>query len=438
MDEAVSAEARYRDIYRAEAAELKAMADGLSAPFEQRFELSQLLARTLDTTRWDDEAPRQIEMRLELASRHLRRRCLEAAHAAADRCWKSPPQKQALRTAAGQAMDHGYERELQPVLLEERLAGAAPPPEGWHADHVLFSSGQAALTTIVLARSDRNRLRVDHVGGYFETRDLFGLLTADYHRHEGLAAAAKDTGLLLAEPAFCAEGLHWPDLTSLREFRPGLLVLDTTLAGATFDYRQVLEASGGPVVMLRSGLKLDQAGLELANVGIVSLYSRTPVALGEDLRRIRGLIGAGLTLDEMAALEAPWFLDPDHAGAYARAVFESNAALARALGGDRDGDAPFCVLHLDSDDPAAYRAFERAVEAGAKQRGLLFDRGGSFGFRGHRFEAVIPHAAQGRPFLRIAMGARAGWSCDGIVDLMRGLAPEWKRKMREAGKPAAA
>ncbi len=434
MGEAVSGDADHQSVYRREAAELKAMADSLAAPFEQRLELSRLLARTLDTGRWGEEAPRQVEMRLELAARHLRRRCLQAAHAAADRCWKSPPQGQALRTAAGQAVDHGYERELHPALLERRLGAMAPAPDGWQADHLLFSSGQAALTAILLTLKPG---RIDHVGGYFETRDLIELTGGDYRRHVSLHGVPRHVDLLLVEPVFCADGLHWLDLAGLAATRPGVLVLDTTLAGATFAYRDVLAVAEGPVVMLRSGLKLDQAGLELANVGIVSVYRRGDGRLGRDLRRVRGLIGAGLTLDEMAALEAPWFLDQAHAGAYASAVFASNAALAGALGIERSGHAPFCVLHPDDDDPETCRALERVVEAEAKRRGLLFDRGGSFGFRGHRFEAVIPDPAQGRPFLRIAMGARAGWSRDGIIELLARLLPEWKRKMHEAG-PAAA
>ncbi len=458
----MSSAGRYLDLYRAEAAELEAMAGSLAAPSDQRFDLLRLLDRTLDRGRWDAQTPRQIEMRLELAGRHLRRRCLQAAHAAADRCWKSPPQAQALRTAAGQAADHGYERELQPLLLEQRLTRAAPPPPGWSADHILFSSGQAALTAILLssmASPRGGRLSVAHAGGYFETRDLFGLLGGmgvEYRRHDALAEVTGRADLMLLEPVFCADGLHRLDLSALpallRADPPALLAFDATLAGATFPYRDILERIGADtqvtVACMRSGLKLDQAGLELANVGIVSIYRRERgMALGGALRRIRGLTGGGLTLDEMAALEAPWFLDPDHAARYAQAVFANNAALAQAMPARSEvctvaggaPAAPFCVLHLPEVDPQVCRDLEAQIEAAAKARHLLFDRGGSFGFRGHRFEAVVPEPSQGRPFLRIAMGARAGWSRDGIITLMREIASggEWKRKMREA-RPAAA
>lgn len=94
-------------------------------------------------------------------------------------------------------------------------------------------------------------------------------------------------------------------------------------------------------------------------------------------------------------------------------------------GYERDLDpsavAPFCLVHLKSGDIAAYRTLETRIGEAVAERGLLFDRGGSFGFRGHRYEVVEPTPDRGAPFLRIAMGARGGPSLNGIMELMREL-----------------
>jgi hypothetical protein len=190
------------------------------------------------------------------------------------------------------------------------------------------------------------------------------------------------------------------------------------------------------LVRLSSGLKLDQAGLELANVGVVSLYRHADQSFAldpvEKLKKARVLTGAGLGFDAIGALEAPWFLDRDFARRYADAVFENNALLAARLSeidglfsqvshpslGNKGAQAPFVLLQLREDDPENYRRLEEIIARTAKERQIRFDKGGSFGFRGHRYEAILPEAGEITPFLRVALGARKGWSRDGVVALL--------------------
>src|SRR6185503_12963632 len=100
----------------------------------------------------------------------------------------------------------------------------------------------------------------------------------------------------------------------------------------------------------------------------------------------------------------------------------NNAALAKAVAENNrrfapishpsliGGNAPYCVFQLPNADPPAYDALENEITEEAKRRRLLLSPGGSFGFRGHRFEIVRPGTGEA-PFLRIAMGRRSGWSC---------------------------
>jgi hypothetical protein len=83
--------------------------------------------------------------------------------------------------------------------------------------------------------------------------------------------------------------------------------------------------------------------------------------------------------------------------------------------------APYCAFQLKQAAPEAYDALEQEIIAEASRRRLLLHPGGSFGFRGHRFEIVKPETGE-PPFLRVALGRRSGWSCEGVVAMMAEIA----------------
>jgi hypothetical protein len=333
---------------------------------------------------------------------------------------------------------------------------------------LVFSSGQSALTGLILSLLGEGRsgetLHALFLGNYFETHDLFDLFA-----HGVVCDRVHDWGscltpellsrydVIVAEPVSYGREMRAFDIDrllaawrALNEERPLTLIFDTTLVGPRAPSEKILSGVWRPpapaplVAQLRSGLKLDQAGFELANVGIVSLFAPADQperfsTFSARLRRVRTLTGSGLTFDDLAVLEAPWFLDASVLARHTDRIFANNAALARALKhsqvsvahpsllGEQDwAVAPFCIIHLEHDDIAAYRALENKIGEEVERRGLLFERGGSFGFRGHRYEVVEPDPARAEPFLRIAMGARSGPSFVGIVELLREVfaAPE--------------
>ncbi|MES1152532.1 MAG: hypothetical protein ABUL54_11585, partial [Dongia sp.] len=412
----------------------------------------------------DNLSPWEMAAEIDRLALALRRICLGLAHAASDRALRSPRDKDLTMAPDGTAIDFGYERSIAPETLEDRCERYAPAPKGWHADHILFSSGQAAMNTLLLALSPRgatptNPPRIRHLGGYFETEELVAMLASHGMARELPKLGSDTADVLIMEPVYFdrAAQSHVVDIqAALRthcasaEGCPSLVVVDTTLDGPCFDLERILPAAMGClappplVVRLSSGLKLDQAGLELANVGIVSLYrhERQTFAIDpvEKLKKARVLIGAGLGFDAIGTLDAPWFLDRAFARSYAEAVFENNALLATRLAETRldsgglfahvshpslevaGAQAPFVLLQLHEDSPENYRRLEEIIAHKAKARHVRFDKGGSFGFRGHRYEAILPEAGEIMPFLRIAVGARKGWSRDGVVTLLEEIA----------------
>ena len=383
--------------------------------------------------------PHAAERAAEAFARAFRALWLDAAGSEASSVYRSPTASETQRIARHHDA-FGYERDLQPETLERRCRDffSAPPP-GWRQEHILFSSGQAAMTTalLVLGRhiaSDGPTLRLAHRGTYFETRALIRSLPFIAE-----ATFAQTADLVIDEPVCCDGQFHQIDTGKQLSASPCAVIFDTTLMGRKDGVREYLAAlgAGGKQIVMRvaSCLKLLQGGFELAIVGVLSVHtSHASVGgLGDKLRRMRTLTGSGLHLVDAIALEAPWVFDPNHADAYASAIFDHNARLAYAVqqsntrfepvthpafGG---GGAPFCSFRLQKGNLEAYDALDQEIAAEALRRRLNLVRGGSFGFRAHCYEIVKPETGEA-PFLRIALGRRGGWSCEGVIVMMAQLA----------------
>ena len=402
-------------------------------------DLRTLAERAAEASGHGDFLPRRVrggndwlaqERQLDTASMTLRRTWLGVAHRPGDATLKSPRAGHVAHIACGSDVSFGYERDIDVGLLEQRK-GYLQAPGGWEADLVLFRSGQAALACLIHFAAARwgttEPLTVAHAGAYFETASLLASWPQRLIRQLDEATSAD---IVIAEPVWC-DG-QFGCGRALPQARHAL-ILDITMAGPSYDLAPHLRDCP-LVIAYSSGLKLDQAGLELANVGIVRVLSRDKAEAGNELRQLRGLTGAGLTLDELSALSAPWFMDRAYADRYTAAIFANNRALAQAIGthspvfaarchpslADPAADAPFCALTLNEPSPERYRALEARVAQECERRGLLAVKGGSFGFRGHRFELIEPE--QGQTFLRVALGWRDGWSRQGLCELFAELA----------------
>jgi hypothetical protein len=412
------------------------------------------------------------EQRLEKLEQELRQAWMRVAHQYSDPYMKSPPLGECKHLPSGAPLEHSYERNIRPITLEARCQSYRPPPQGWQADSVLFSSGMSGLATflqsyLAMARPvPENPLRLRMWGGYFETLVLLELLrdaAFEYrriHAQEELFAEvmAGAADIVLLEPV----NYDW-DLNSLNvprfiqswrhctRSRRSVIILDTTLVGHSFPVASFLKAlSVAPpslVVQVSSGLKLDQEGLELANVGILTIYfpqlhdqGTSAQQVGHYLRKVRTIVGSGLSLDEMAILDVPFFLDPTAFSRHCKAVFLNNALLAQSvdccsglfsrivhpsLSDAKDwpwAQSPFVVFHLSQDDLACHGLLLAVVAYEARKRNLCLKMGSSFGFRGHRFEVIIPKLADRRGLFKVAMGAQMGPSRNGVISLFRSLA----------------
>ena len=407
--------------------------------------------------------PVELERLAEAFCRSLRHLWIEASASTTSLDYRSPPTAHKTRTATGRNIEFGYERDLQPAYLEERCRRFFdPPPAGWTSDHVLLSSGQSAMAAVLHALEggawcgiDR-KLTFIHLGSYFETAEIFSLFSSLLKPiacgREAVRTIDKlDADVFIVEPVFCDGefgSVNFDQLLDqhLQVPRPRVYIFDTTLTGASYSIEKDLvrmKHLKTPVVFrLISGLKLLQGGMELAGVGVLTVFTpddaTTPAKQwGDAIRKIRTLLGLGLSFADVAILEAPWFLDREYTEIYQRAIFDNNARLASAVDADNRifrgtfhpsiipdcpafRTAPYCVFRLQHDNCEGLVRLEKLLQCETQNRGILLECGGSFGFRGHRFEIVRPEDGS-EPFLRVALGRRPGWSCDQIILLMREL-----------------
>jgi hypothetical protein len=393
----------------------------------------------------------------------LRHLWIEASVASTSQNYRSPPTEQKTRTATGRNIDFGYERDLHPTYLEDRCATFfGEPPQEWVSDHVLLSSGQSAMAAVFHALEggsvvggDR-RLSFVHLGAYFETAEIFALFSSllkPIGRGRAAVGAMRewDADVCIIEPVFCDGEFGTVDVDAVidehrKKPRPRVYVFDTTLTGTSVSLENNLgrmRPLNPPVVFrLVSGLKLLQGGLELSSVGVLSVFTLRDSRIsarewGDRIRKIRTLLGLGLSFADVAVLEAPWFLDREYTRLYQQSIFDNNARLAKAVSANNrlfrgtfhpsilprwqgPHDAPYCAFRLENGDAQAYARLENRIRDEVRNRNILFEAGGSFGFRGHRFELV--HPEDGESFLRVALGRRSGRSCDQIIALFRELA----------------
>ncbi len=312
----------------------------------------------------------------------------------------------------------------------------------------------------LLGRADRP-LRLDFWGDYFETDIMLeylsgpGMVPRKLVAGTGPVAGDEAVDVVLVEPVRYSWTLDAVDPRNLvtqwlrGPNRPPVIVLDTTLtspAWPTAGVLAALAASGAAplVIEVRSGLKLDQQGLEVANLGVVDIFSHetsaapnlTAHTFVKALELARGTAGACLSASALASLDAPFLLDERWTRRHAGAVYHHNARLADRLSSasgalfdtiahpalSGSGHAPFVVLGLAEDDLDNHGFLLGVVRHEVVQRGLLATHGSSFGFRGPRFETIIPRLSEGNGLFKVAAGSRGGPSLAGLEDLLVELA----------------
>lgn len=356
----------------------------------------------------------------------------------------------------GISPDYAHERFGVEQALEKRFARNSPEAlSGWTTNHLIFSSGMAAITCYAMAIANLCKNWQDPIlyswPGYYETSRLFAELDGTSIRWRPQSrldiSLSSTSGMRVfhIEPVSFCKSMTVFDLDAFRSMLEKadhsgatLILVDSTVCSHTLPMEDFLrELSGIDVVIaqVESGLKLYQQGLEFENFGISTLYSLRSCEWSEKLidliKEWKCLTGSGLSARGSALLDVPFVTETQPRIDYARQVYSQNRELASLI---RSGGIFAKVTHssLDSNSPWAESPFVffqlRSSEAlglvlgvltqESRVRNLTLFHGQSFGFRSRRFEGFFPYGDSETPILRVSMGARSGPSAIATAELL--------------------
>ncbi len=389
---------------------------------------------------------------LQAMTTRVRARFLEGIASITSRRWRTPPDGVPMPFPGSEhPYAYTYDRQHPPKALESRFSVDST------TGVVLCSSGMAALNTVFQAFNFLldERLKLAAFASYFETLSLLRIGPfANRFSRAGTEAelaeviSSEDVGIVLLEPVHYDWRLwttRWSDILTALSGRayPPIVILDTTLTGICPEQSaiiQELRAVVPTVVNIRSGIKLDQQGLELANLGLVEYWCDDPSVfekIGRTLRTCRSICGATLTWSAACALASQHIFGPESTIRYSQQVFDTARDLAERVRGAGDlfsavsfpappWAAPIVVLELAEGGNDNYRDLATTLDQAQEVRGLTWQMSGSFGFRTHRFETILPDELlrQGETHagaLKIAAGCYAGARHEGIVELLQEL-----------------
>ena len=418
------------------------------------------------------------ERKLEALIMELRHHWLCAVHGRSDRYLMTPPQTQIKYLPDGERVNYPYDRWLKPQHLERRLSEASPTPKSWHKQSLVFASAMAAITTFLQAyrglapqwmKELSGSLSLHWWGGYFEIGKALQLICDQRfvgRKHADQAGLHKhirqgQTDLIMVEPVAAKLELDVFDLDGFVEAwenrksqRPATILVDTSMMGDAFsmaDFCRRLNANPPALIVeVRSGLKLDQQGLELSNAGLMNLWVPEGPKSEELLKEItrslqicRTTLGTALSFNELAALQAPLFLDTELLSTHTDAVFAANRQFAQSLNPLIKPDtglfdavfhpslephperpwaqSPIVYLRYRPDDDSGRAFLNNVLDFESHRRKLCFWSASSFGFRSHRYEMGYGRGIRYNT-MRVAMGSRQGPSFDGVVTLFQELA----------------
>lgn len=446
----------------------------LQAQAEEQGRLLQICAdmeQIVGKTDWPETEPASTSLafdnHLQRLTGAIRARYLYSIAEITAQRWRTPPDGIAMPFPGNaQPYSYTYDRQHPPKPLEARMA-----VEGQH-EVVLCSSGMAGINVVLQALSfllnSSNKLAA--FASYFETLSLLriGPFSKRFVKAGSEAElcdliAADNVGIVLVEPVHYNWSLsvtRWQDiLTSLANSDdPPIVVLDTTLTGVCSAQTKLVEQLRQvvPVVIcIRSGIKLDQQGLELANLGVVELWCEDPKAaekISSTLKTCRSICGATLTWADACALAPEGIFSPTSVSSYGTRIFANARAMFNQLRNvgslfasvshpEPPWPAPLIVLELADGGSENYRDLATILDAEQTKRGLDWPMSGSFGFRSPRFETILPEELL-RPgemhagALKIASGCYEGARHQAITELILELAtfPDLQTAQREFGK----
>ncbi|QFY04160.1 hypothetical protein LA664_02110 [Lactobacillus amylolyticus] len=220
-----------------------------------------------------------------------------------------------ISDAQGAEYHYSYETLLNDENAFSDLLGYSI--QGMHNKTFLFSSGMNAISNILYCFSSfiRENLNIQASVGYFETKYFFKILSSMGNRINLDIKCDIDANVFYFEPIKYDATLSVTNIDDLidrinnSKAKIKFVIMDSTMHNRTNIFQNIIKKISNirNIVFcdIRSGLKLDQEGLELTNLGICTVFiSKQSNNFFEAVKRYieqyKGLTGTNISFHALA------------------------------------------------------------------------------------------------------------------------------------------
>lgn len=262
--------------------------------------------------------------------------------------YKSPANKKVIKTLNGNRINLDYERLITYREFENSIV--SEDIRNFSKFNIIYSSAMASIIAIInlIDKVFENKKVISGLvsAGYYETITFLQnkLSRISYQDMNNKYENYGQFDFYLIEPVKAKFSLETSDIyeimTDISKFNDKLkfVIIDTSLQGNSFNLDSIIEKINSLdniiIVNIRSGLKLDQEGMEISNFGIVTYYfSKSTKILLESIRlfleKNRGIYDNSLSYHEVCLLDNNVFLKNN---SYSKLILGNTKKFTQLLG----------------------------------------------------------------------------------------------------------
>lgn len=267
----------------------------------------------------------KVETTLETIANEIRFEWKKKCFLHTEHVYKSPSYPQDFWTLNNSEVNFKYERVINYRSWEDKHFTKVCDFSGFS---MFFSSGMGAILNVLhlLRIMFNGKLNGVLLGDYYETRTLIKNLSIKdinfgYLNDTSSLNSVNKVDFLIVEPVRYNTSLSVVDKEDLINYinhhnSIKAVIIDFTLLSNSFDFEKLLSRIDKNIFifLIKSTLKLDQSGLEVANSAQLSLYIKSSNSIQEYVEKLRtllegqrGALGSSLSYYEVCQLDYPMF-----------------------------------------------------------------------------------------------------------------------------------
>lgn len=368
----------------------------------------------------------------------IRSKWLQKASTKAASYNRAPWKGQIPQSVGGEPVAFSYETLLDDSYVAQRFENRCIFRER-SSKTVLYNSGMAAIrgTIDLIDIFTKAALKIVRSVGYFETKvyieSLINRGVQFFNLGEHIDPMAN---VFIFEPICYNMNLDITDIELMikainsSQAHAIFVVMDTTMHNCTnllaYMEKRLVRAENVIFIELRSGVKLDQLGLEIENLGIASWYVHKCNASYADvlfnyINYYKGIIGDNISFSSLISLE---FFSSQTSFEYANKVQSIVADFVDAISvqstdfvrriisptatyGDDKIKMPFVFMKLNSEERRDYEQFVENLVCLCKTYGFFLPYRNSFGFRYPSIEYICDYKTK-ECVVKLSLGCYKG------------------------------